>query len=993
MLRKVLRIAGKELTGFFASPAAFLFLAAFLGATLFIFFWVATFFERNLADVRPLFQWMPILLIFLVGALTMRAWAEERRSGTLELLLTSPTAPTELVLGKFLGCLCLVLIALALTLALPITVARLGPLDWGPVIGGYAAAVALAAAYVSIGLWVSCRTDNQIVSLILTVLVTGALYLIGSDSLTSLVGYRAAEWLHAIGAGSRFASITRGVLDLRDLYYYLSITAAFLILNRLSLEMLRWAGNPPNATHRRWYGVVALLVANAFAANLWLGQIGWARIDLTSGKLYTLSDATRSYLRQLQEPLLIRGYFSAATHPLLAPLVPQLRDLLREYAVAGGSRVHVEFVDPHDDSKLEEEANSRYNIRPVPFQISGKYQASIVNSYFDILIAYGDQYQVLGFRDLIDVKQNSETDLSVELRNPEYATTSAIRKVLLSYQGGGGVFDTLRQPITFTGYISASDRLPPMLQQARTALDAALADLARESGGKFRVAMHDPDSDPALAARLPKDFGFRPMLASLADTRPFWFYMTVGDERGTEQVALPEELNQASFKGALEAAARRLTPGFLKTVAVMDSPAGEQGPMPDGASRTFSMLRQTLGESARWLDTDLKTGRVPADADLLMVLDPVSLDSKQVFAIDQFLMQGGTVVLAASPTDVVIQQSILARPVKSGLEDWLAAYGLSYGKGLVMDQQSGALPIPVERNVGGFSVREVVLAKYPYIVDVRGRGLNAGPITGSLGQVDVPWTAPLIVDGARNQARKVTTLLQSSNLSWISESNDLMPDYRTYPNEGFAVRKPAGPQALALMVEGQFDSMFKDKPSPLLEAPKAETTEPKPDPAAARSRTAKSAAAKSTPVKPRTPDGVMQPSADAPSGATQERPSYDRVIQHSPASSRLVLLGSSAMLSDQTIRLISEALGTQYTQPAEFVQNVIDWSLEDQGLLNIRGRAHFARTLMPLSRQAQAFWEYVNYAIVLGGLLLIWYLNRRRRRVASLRHLKLLEQV
>src|SRR5690348_1080603 len=119
MLHKIVRVAGRELTGFFASPAAVLFLAAFLGVTLFIFFWAATFFERNLADVRPLFQWMPVLLIFLVGALTMRAWAEERRAGTLELLLTSPTGPTELVLGKFVGALVLVLIALVLTLPLP----------------------------------------------------------------------------------------------------------------------------------------------------------------------------------------------------------------------------------------------------------------------------------------------------------------------------------------------------------------------------------------------------------------------------------------------------------------------------------------------------------------------------------------------------------------------------------------------------------------------------------------------------------------------------------------------------------------------------------------------------------------------------------------------------------------------------------------------------------------------------------------------------------
>ena len=98
--------------------------------------------------------------------------------------------------------------------------------------------------------------------------------------------------------------------------------------------------------------------------------------------------------------------------------------------------------------------------------------------------------------------------------------------------------------------------------------------------------------------------------------------------------------------------------------------------MGGGASRSFSSLRQTLANSARWLDTDLKSGQVPTEADLLMVLDPVSLDTKQVFAIDQFLMQGGTVVLAASPTDAVVEQSIMARPVKSGLEDWLAAYGL-----------------------------------------------------------------------------------------------------------------------------------------------------------------------------------------------------------------------------------------------------------------------------------------------------------------------------
>ncbi len=965
MPRKILRIAARELTGYFASPAAFLFLAAFLGATLFIFFWVSTFFARNLADVRPLFQWMPVLLVFLVAALTMRAWAEERRSGTLELLLTSPTTPTELVLGKFLGCLGLVLIALVLTAALPITVSLLGPLDWGPVIGGYVEALALASAYVAAGLWVSSRTDNQIVSLILTALLTGALYLIGSDALTGLAGYRLGEWLRELGTGSRFASITRGVLDLRDLYYYASLTAVFLALNRLSLEKLRWASNPPSSGHRRWYAIAALLAANALCANLWLVQIGWARVDLTEGRLYTLSDATRNYLAQLQEPLLIRGYFSAAPHPMLAPLVPQLRDLLREYAVAGGSRVHVEFVDPHDDPKVEAEANSRYDIRPVPFQVAGKYQASVVNSYFDVLVAYGDQYQVLNFRDLIDVKQRSETDLGVELKNPEYVITSAIRKVLLSYQAGGGVFDTLKQPVTFTGYISGPTSLPPPLLAARAALDGAVQAVAAESGGKFRVEMKDPEADAALEARLTRQFGFRPIAMSLLDPKPFWFYMTVGNERGTEQVALPDELDQASLKGALESAIKRLAPGFLKTVAVVTSSVTEPGGARGGAgAHSFSTLRRSLTDSVRWLDTDLSSGRVPLDADLLMVLDPRGMNDKQRFAIDQFLMQGGTVLLAAAPNEVVVDRGISSHPVSTGLEQWLADYGVSYGKGMVLDPQSGALPIPVPHQVGGVSIDEIELAKYPYIVDVRGRGLDAhSPITASLGQIDVPWATPVLVDAKLNHARRVTELLSSSDRSWVSASGDLMPDYQAFPDLGFAPVKSAGDQPLAMMLEGVFDSQFKGKPSPLLPPPAAQT-------GAAKGKTA-------------APPAPPQPT----------KAEIDRVIEHSPDSARLIVLGSSAMLSDQAIRLIGETLGTEYTKPGEFVQNLVEWSLEDQSLLGMRGREHFARTLTPMDRATEAGWEYCNYAAALVGLGLVWWLNRRRRRRAGLRSLRLLEQV
>ncbi len=954
MLRKTLTIAGRELRGYFSSLAALLFLSAFLAVTLFVFFWVATFFSRNIADVRPLFEWMPILLIFLVAALTMRSWAEERRAGTIELLLTSPTGLTEHVLGKFLGIMGLVLIALALTLPLPITVSFMGSLDWGPVVGGYVAAIVLAAAYVSIGLWVSARTDNQVVSLIVTAAIAGAFYLIGSPAITAFFGYGTGDWLRLLGAGSRFASITRGVLDLRDLYYYLSITVVFLALNRLSLERLRWANNTAQPAHRRWVWATVLLAANALAANLWLQQITWARVDLTRGHLYTLSPATQQTLRQLREPLLIRGYFSAETHPLLAPLVPQLRNLLAEYAVAGGRRVHVEFVDPEHHPKLAAEAGNRYGIRPTPFQVASRYRTSVVNSYFDILVKYGDQYQVLDFRKLIDVKQRSETNLRVELKNPEYAITSAIRKDLLAYQAGGSLFDTLRRPVTFHGYFSAGDQLPQALETARTALTQALDEIRAGSGGKFQFSFQDPGTDPALAKRLRQTYGFRPMVVSLLDQKPFWFYMTLDDGKHHEPVPLPAALDATSLKNAIEAGLKRFSPGFLKTVAVLAPNRGAD----------YATLRRQLSATVRWEDTDLKNGRVPSDADMLMVLDPQNLDPKQVFAIDQFLMEGGTVMIATAPQDVQIQQSITGTPTHSGLGHWLAGFGLSVSKRLVLDTASGALPIPEQRDLGGIVLQEIQLVKYPYIVDLRGRDLNpASPITRNLDQIYAPWAGAIRVDAKANAGRTVTPLLRSSSSSWLGASPSLMPDYAQYPNLGFPPGRKTGPHTIAVMVQGRFTSAFAHAPSPL------ETAATPPAPAT------------HAPATPATP---------AATPASPAAPAIANVIAHSPPSARLVLVASNAMFEDRVGELISQTLGTRYLQGPQFAHDVVDWSVEDPGLLSIRGRDRFANTLRPMARATEEFWEYLNYGLALGGLVAIWLISRRRRRRMLAKHLELL---
>lgn len=561
------RIASKEMTLLFASPTAYLFLASFAAVSLFVFFWGESFFARNIADVRPLFQWMPILLIFLASTLTMRLWSDERRTGTLEHVLTQPVPLWQFVCGKFIACLGLLAIALLVTLPLPISLSAFSDLDWGPIWAGYIATFLLGAAYLSIGLFVSARSDNQIVSLISSVALCGLFYLIGSKTITNLAGNEVGDLLRALGTGSRFDSIERGVLDWRDLYYYISIIGSFLVLNTLSLEKQRWAKTQNTGQHRSWRIVSLLLIVNILAANVWLNKVNALRVDTTEGEQYSISEATENYLAQLQEPLLIRGYFSSKTHPLLAPLVPQLRDLIKEYEIAGKGKVRVEFVDPANEPEFEEEANQKYAIKPVPFQVADRYQSAIVSSYFDVLIKYGDEYKVLGFRDLIDVKARSETDIDVQLRNPEHDLTRAVKGVLQSYQAAGNLFDTVKGELKFVAYISAENMLPKELAEFKNTVKAVADKYAEQSSGRMVIEFVDPNAnDGAVAKTIAQQYGFQPMATSLFSNQHFYFYLTLSKDNQIVQMPL-DDRSEASFERNLSSAIKRFASGFTKTVA------------------------------------------------------------------------------------------------------------------------------------------------------------------------------------------------------------------------------------------------------------------------------------------------------------------------------------------------------------------------------------------------------------------------------------------
>lgn len=231
-MRQVLPIFKKEFRSYFVSPIAYIVISIFLIVIGWFFF--STFFLFNQASLRNFFGLLPIMFAFVIPAVTMRLVAEELNVGTYELLLTMPVTFRDVLLGKFLAATAFVAAMLIPTLAYAVIVAFLGDLDWGPVIGGYLGAILLGASFSAVGLFASSLTRNQIVAFIIGVAICFALVLI--DKILFFLPAWLAGVLEYLGADSHFENISKGILDSRDILYFLSLTFLSLYATHLIME-------------------------------------------------------------------------------------------------------------------------------------------------------------------------------------------------------------------------------------------------------------------------------------------------------------------------------------------------------------------------------------------------------------------------------------------------------------------------------------------------------------------------------------------------------------------------------------------------------------------------------------------------------------------------------------------------------------------------------------------------------------------------------------
>lgn len=431
-VRGVPTIAFRELRGFFDQATAYILIVAFLSLGLFLEF--RSLYAANIATLRPFFDLLPWLFAILIPAATMRSLAEERRSGTLDWLLAHPFSEIEAVLGKFLGNWIFALIALAGTVPMSIGVLLASEADPGIVTAQYVGATLLAAQFVAIGLWASSMTRNQITSFILAIAVSLALVLIGLPvfqiGLPPVLGGAAAR-LSVIG---HFENVARGVIDLRDILYFLSTAALFLALSIALVSRERLSHS--RGDYRRLRMGTTAIVALVVVVNLLGGYIR-GRLDLTRGNLYTLAEGTRQILGELDDIVTFKLFVSDELPPEVQLTLRDVEDLLADFRRAAGGRLVLERIDPEDSDDARSEATGM-GIPALDFNVLRDDEFEVRRGYFGLAMLYADKRETIPIIDRTD-------DLELRLASAVISMTDDAR-LRLRFASGFGARQAFELP-------------------------------------------------------------------------------------------------------------------------------------------------------------------------------------------------------------------------------------------------------------------------------------------------------------------------------------------------------------------------------------------------------------------------------------------------------------------------------------------------------------------------------------------------------------------
>lgn len=426
----MLTILKKEITLYLSSMMAYITIGVFL-IVLGLFLWVfpdTSILEYGYASLESLFNTVPYLFMFLIPAITMRSLAEERREGTFELLATRPLTFGQIILGKYFACVLLVLFALLPTYVYYYSVSVLGNpqdnIDTGAVIGSYIGLFLLGSSFVAIGLFASALTKNQIIAFTIAVFLSFFVYS-GFDSLSQLLSLQNVG-IEQIGISAHYASVSRGVLDTRDLFYFIALTAFFILLAliTLKLQMQRRVFQPDTY-------IYAAIVVVAIIASC----VGFTRIDFTKEKRFTLSAVSREMMDSLNTPVKVSVYLQGDKLPGSFKRVQRATgDMLSDMQAYSHGKLEFQFVDPLKGLNQQQQDESLKNMVDggiEPTQLSVKTDDGLIQKLVipAAVINVGDvQVPVNLLQRRIGL--SDEEVLNNSIQNLEYAFSSGIKKAL-----------------------------------------------------------------------------------------------------------------------------------------------------------------------------------------------------------------------------------------------------------------------------------------------------------------------------------------------------------------------------------------------------------------------------------------------------------------------------------------------------------------------------------------------------------------------------------
>lgn len=405
-MTQVFKIARREFRSYFDHATAYVLVVAFLALALFLTF--RGLYGSGMASLRPLFDYLPWLLAVFVPAITMGSLAEERRSGTLEWILSQPVSEAELVAGKFLGDGLFVLVALAGTLPTAGGLLLVSDADPGIMAAQYAGAAMMAAELVAVGLLASSLTKNQITAFIVAAVLSLTLVLAGLEFTLMGLGAGVADVVGRLSVLSHFENVARGVLDLRDVLYFGTATAAFLVGAWFVVARERLSAR--RGAYRRLRTGVAAIVAGVVVLNLLGHRIG-GRLDLTRNDLYTLSSGTEQVLEGLDDVARVKLFVSDELPSQVQVTLRDLRDMLADYRRLSGGDLRVEELNPEESSSAEEEARS-LGIRPLQFNVMRSDGLQVQRGWLGLAVLHAGESRTL------QVARDNE--------NLEYRLTSAL---------------------------------------------------------------------------------------------------------------------------------------------------------------------------------------------------------------------------------------------------------------------------------------------------------------------------------------------------------------------------------------------------------------------------------------------------------------------------------------------------------------------------------------------------------------------------------------